>query len=162
MPANPAQVRASTFGGVARDLTYAVRLLRRSPGVVTVTVLGLGLAIGVSTAVFGLVNAVAFRPTGIVDPASSVRVALGASGRDVMRLLLGDSLRPVLFGLAGGVFVALLGGRVLAGTLYGIGSADPLSFGAAVLVLLTAATAAVIFPTRRAARVDPASVLRQL
>ena len=62
------------IGEIARDHTYAGRLLRRSPGVVTVTVLGLGLAIGVSTAVFSLVNVVAFRPTGIVDPSSAVRV----------------------------------------------------------------------------------------
>lgn len=118
---------------------------------------GLALAL----AVVGLYGVTAF-VVGQRGQEISVRVALGASGRDVMRLLLGDSLRPVLFGLAGGVLVALLGGRLLAGTLYGIGSADPLSFGAAVLVLLTAATAAVIFPTRRAARIDPASVLRQL
>ena len=60
------------------------------------------------------------------QPGISVRVALGASGRDIMRLLLRDSLRPALFGLAGGVFVALLGSRMLAGTLYGVGSADPI------------------------------------
>ena len=118
-----------------------------------------GLALGL--AVVGFYGVTAF-VVGQRSQEIGVRVALGASGRDIMRLLLGDSLRPVLFGLAGGVFVALLGSRMLAGTLYGVGSADPIAFGAAVLVLLTAATAAVIFPTRRAARVDPASVLRQL
>ncbi len=56
---------SSMLREIGRDLTYAVRLLRRSPGVVAVTVLGLGLAIGVSTAVFSLLNAVAFRSTGI-------------------------------------------------------------------------------------------------
>ena len=65
---------SSVLRRIGQDLTYAVRLLRRSPGVVAVTVLGLGLAIGVSTAVFSLLNAVVFRPTGIVDPASAVRV----------------------------------------------------------------------------------------
>jgi putative ABC transport system permease protein len=54
-----------------------------------------------------------------------VRIALGASGRDMMRLLLTDNLRPVMFGLASGILAALLASRVLAGTLYGIGSADP-------------------------------------
>ena len=64
----------SGFGEVAQDLTYAVRLLRRTPGVVTVTVLGLGLAIGVGTAVFSLVNADASNP-----PASSIRRPRSAS-----------------------------------------------------------------------------------
>ena len=117
--------------------------------------------LAVALAIVGLYGVTAF----IVGQRSqeiSVRVALGASGSDIMRLLLGDSLRPVLFGLGAGVLVALLGSRVLAGTLYGIGSSDPLAFGAAVLVLLSAAILAVVFPTRRGARLDPASVLRQL
>jgi predicted permease len=118
---------------------------------------GLALAL----AVVGLYGVTAF-VAGQRSQEIGVRVALGATGRDIMRLLLGDSLRPVMFGLFGGVFVALLGGRVFAGTLYGVGSADPVAFGAAVLVLLTAAVAAVIVPTRRAAAVDPATVLRQL
>jgi hypothetical protein len=48
--------------------------MRRSPAVVAIAVLGLGLAIGVSTSVFSVLNAVTFRPTGIVDPASTARV----------------------------------------------------------------------------------------
>src|SRR5574339_96067 len=78
---------SSVLREIGQDLTYAVRLLRRSPGVVAVTVLGLGLSIGVSTAVFSLLNAALFRPTGIDDPASAVRVmrvyrnGLGSSTR---------------------------------------------------------------------------------
>ena len=59
---------------VGQDLSYALRLMRRSPAVVAIAVLGLGLAIGVSTSVFSFLNAVTFRPTGIVDPASTARV----------------------------------------------------------------------------------------
>jgi predicted permease len=118
-------------------------------------------ALALGLAVAGLYGVTAF-VVGQRGQEIGVRVALGATGRDIMRLLLRDSLRPVIFGLAGGVFVALLVGRVLAGTLYGIGSADPIAFGAAMGVLLTAALAAVIVPTRRAAAVDPAAVLRQL
>ena len=55
-------------------MSYALRLLRRSPAVVVVAILGLGLAIGVGTSVFSLLNATALRPTGIVDPSSVVRV----------------------------------------------------------------------------------------
>ena len=90
---------SSVFRDIGHDLTYAVRLLRRSPGVVAVTVLGLGLAIGVSTAVFSLLNAVAFRPTGIDDPASAVRVmrayrnGIGNAWRYADYLLLRDGAR---------------------------------------------------------------------
>jgi predicted permease len=91
-----------------------------------------------------------------------VRIALGAGTREVMRLLLADSLRPVAIGLALGLGAALLGSRVFSGVLYGVSSADPIAFVGASLVLLTAATVAVIVPTRRAASVDAATTLRQL
>ena len=58
-----------------QDLSYGVRLLRRSPAVVAVTIAGLGLAIGVSTSVFSLINAAVLRPSGIEDPATAVRVS---------------------------------------------------------------------------------------
>jgi predicted permease len=91
-----------------------------------------------------------------------VRVALGATTTDVRRLLVLDSLRPIGYGLAGGVVASLLAGRVLRGTLYGIGAADPIAFGAAIALLLIVALGAVLLPTRRAAAVDPSSLLRQL
>jgi putative ABC transport system permease protein len=90
-----------------------------------------------------------------------LRIAIGASTADVMRLLLVDSLRPVALGLIAGGTAALLLTRVFGGLLYGVGSHDPLAFGGAVVILLAAATAAVYIPTRRAAAVDPAFVLRQ-
>ena len=91
-----------------------------------------------------------------------VRIALGAGTREVMRLLLADSLRPVAIGLVLGLGAALLGSRVFSGVLYGVSSADPIAFVGASLVLLTAATVAVIVPTRRAASADAATTLRQL
>ena len=66
--------RGAFLREVGQDLSYALRLMRRSPAVVAIAVLGLGLAIGVSTSVFSFLNAVTFRPTGIVDPASTARV----------------------------------------------------------------------------------------
>jgi predicted permease len=67
MPGHPA-------AEVAQDLTYALRLLRRSPGIVSVTVAGLGVAIGVSTAVYTMLNAAVFPATGIYDSSAAVRV----------------------------------------------------------------------------------------
>ncbi len=90
-----------------------------------------------------------------------LRIALGAERRDVMRLLMRESLRPVVVGLAAGVGLALLASRAISGALFGVPPHDPLAFGLAVTILLGSAMAAVFIPTRNASRVDPAFVLRQ-
>jgi ABC-type lipoprotein release transport system permease subunit len=80
---------------------------------------------------------------------------------DVLRLLLRDSLRPIVIGLLAGIGLALLAARAFRGVMYGLTAQDPVSLVTAALVLLSAATAAVYLPTWRASRLDPASVLRQ-
>jgi predicted permease len=91
-----------------------------------------------------------------------IRLAIGATSADVRRLLVRDSLRPVLIGLGAGLVVALGTTRALSRALQisGISPNDPLSVGVAVATLLTFALAAVLVPARRAARMDPAGVLR--
>jgi predicted permease len=89
-----------------------------------------------------------------------VRVALGARGADVRRLVLGRGLAPAAYGLAAGLLGALAGGRLLAAHLYGVRPADPATFVAVALALGAAAAAAAWAPARRAARTDPAAVLR--
>ena len=59
---------------VVQDLTYAARLLRRSPAVVLVTIVGLALAISVGTSMFSILNIIAFRSTGIRDSSALVSV----------------------------------------------------------------------------------------
>jgi predicted permease len=118
---------------------------------------GLALAL----AVVGIYGVTAF-VVGQRTQEIGVRIALGATARDVMRLILGDSLRPVLIGLGAGMLLALLCSRAFIGVLFGVGPADPLALAVAVLLLLSAAVAAVIVPTRRASAVEPAGVLRQL
>jgi predicted permease len=122
---------------------------------------GLLAAVAFALALVGLYGVTAF-VTGQRRQEIGVRIALGASGRDVMRLLMRDSLRPVIIGLAAGVLAAALSSRILAGVLYGISPADPFAFAGALIVLLTAAILAVFVPTRRAAALDPAAVLRQM
>jgi predicted permease len=91
-----------------------------------------------------------------------IRVAMGAAPRDLLRLLLWDSLWPVVLGLAIGAGAALLAGRVVvAAMLFGVSPQDPIAFAGATVILLAAATLAVLVPTRRAAAVDAAFVLRQ-
>jgi hypothetical protein len=120
---------------------------------------GLLAAVALALALVGLYGVTAF-VTGGRRQEIGVRIALGASASDVVRLLMRDSLRPVSFGLAAGVLGAGLASRVMAGALYGLSPADPLAFGGALIVLVAAATLAVFLPTRRAAAVDPAAVLR--
>jgi ABC-type antimicrobial peptide transport system permease subunit len=91
----------------------------------------------------------------------AVRSAIGADAGDLLRLLLRDSLRPVVLGLALGAGTALLASRVVvAAVFFGVSPQDPIAFGAAAVILLAAAILAVLVPTRRAAAVDAAVVLR--
>jgi len=117
-------------------------------------------AFALGLAIVGIYGVTAF-VTGQRTREIGLRVAIGASRGDVMRLLLWDNLRPVAIGLAAGACIALLGSQVLAGILYGVGTRDPLAFGSAIGILLISAAAAVFVPARRASRVDPALVLRQ-
>jgi predicted permease len=89
-----------------------------------------------------------------------IRTALGAQRRDVFRLVVGESMRRVVIGLALGLVGALGLARVLASQLYGVGAIDPLTFTATPLILGAVALLASWIPARRAARVDPLVALR--
>jgi ABC-type antimicrobial peptide transport system permease subunit len=92
----------------------------------------------------------------------AVRAAMGAEPQDLMRLVMWDSLRPVVIGLAIGAAAALLASRVVVATMFfGVSPQDPIALAGAAAILLIAATLAVLAPTRRAATVDAALVLRQ-
>lgn len=90
-----------------------------------------------------------------------IRVALGATRQRVIRVVLSEGLRlavpGVALGLAGGYIVA----RILARALYGIGTADPVSFGGTATVQVVVALAACALPAYRATRADPIVALRQ-
>lgn len=89
-----------------------------------------------------------------------LRVALGASRADVARLVAGQGLRLVLAGLLLGLTAAAAGSRLLAGFLFGVSPLDPLSFGAAAVVLTGVALLASWLPARRALRIEPTLALR--
>jgi ABC-type lipoprotein release transport system permease subunit len=87
---------------------------------------------------------------------------MGAEPWDLLRLLMWDSLRPVMLGLLAGAGAALLASRIVVSAMFfNVSPQDPVAFAGAAAILLVAATAAVLVPTRRAASVDPALVLRQ-
>ncbi|HZF40243.1 MAG TPA: FtsX-like permease family protein, partial [Blastocatellia bacterium] len=89
-----------------------------------------------------------------------VRVALGATRANIFGLVLGQSLRLVLTGLALGVAASLALTRLMTGFLYGVTATDPLTFLAVSLLLIITGLLAGYFPARRAAKVDPMVALR--
>ncbi len=89
-----------------------------------------------------------------------VRMALGATARNVRRLVLGDALRVLGAGALAGVLGAVIGGHVLASQLFDVRPIDPLSLAAAAALLLVAGLAAAWLPVRRASRISPVETLR--
>lgn len=102
-----------------------------------------------------LVYAVARRTNEI-----GIRMAMGATGTQVQRMVLGDSLRMVGAGVLIGVPAAYIVGRYLEGLLFGLEPADPSTALRALLALLVIAGLASILPAYRAARVNPLTALR--
>jgi len=89
-----------------------------------------------------------------------VRMALGAGRKDVLRLVLGQGLFVIAFGLGVGLLLAFAVTRLIAGFLYGVGATDLLTFGGVPLLLGIVALGASYIPARRATRVDPLVALR--
>jgi macrolide transport system ATP-binding/permease protein len=89
-----------------------------------------------------------------------IRMALGATPRDVLRMVMGQGLEIVGAGLAVGLALSWVAARAIASGLYGVGAADPAAWGAAVSVMLASAGLANYLPARRAAQVDPSVALR--
>ena len=89
-----------------------------------------------------------------------VRMALGANRGNVVTMVMRRALVLVAIGLAIGIPVALVGGRLMRTQLYGVSTYDPLTLAGAVLVLGAAAALAGFIPARRAARIEPMNALR--
>jgi ABC-type antimicrobial peptide transport system permease subunit len=88
-----------------------------------------------------------------------IRLALGATTSSVVRLVLQRALASVTIGLAVGLGGAWLASRLLTHQLYGVRPTDPAMYAAVALALGAAAVLAAWLPARRAARVDPTTVL---
>jgi ABC-type antimicrobial peptide transport system permease subunit len=90
----------------------------------------------------------------------AIRLALGASGRDLARSVVGNAMTVSLAGCASGVAVALAGSRRFDGLLFGVSARDPTALVSAVGLLLLIAAVASALPARRAARTDAAVTLQ--
>ncbi len=90
-----------------------------------------------------------------------IRVALGASGRAVIRQMVDQGMRPVLLGIGLGLAGALGLSRLMSGLLFGVEPSDPFTYAMVALVLAAAAIASCFIPALRALRVDPVTALRE-
>jgi putative ABC transport system permease protein len=125
----------------------------------TATLIGVFAALALVLAAVGIYGVVAY----VVAQRTAelgIRVALGAKAGDVLRLVVGQGMQPVMIGLASGLVGALLLSRVIARLLYGIAPTDVPTYLAVSAVLGGVALLACWLPARRAARVDPMIALR--
>ncbi|HEX9941406.1 MAG TPA: ABC transporter permease [Thermoanaerobaculia bacterium] len=89
-----------------------------------------------------------------------IRMALGAEQRNVLRMILRQGMKQLLFGLGAGLLVAVFFSKLLASFLIGVQPRDPVTFTLVALVLATVALVASWIPARRAMRTDPLVAIR--
>src|SRR5882724_9021744 len=121
--------------------------------------LGIFAGAALLLATVGIYGAVAYtveQRTGEIG----VRMALGAQTKDILRLIVNQGMRPVIFGLATGLAAALALGRLITSQLYQTSANNPLLLAATMSILGLAALFACVFPARRAAMLDPVQALR--
>jgi ABC-type antimicrobial peptide transport system permease subunit len=89
-----------------------------------------------------------------------IRVAVGATRTNVMRMVLNGAFRQVAIGLAIGVPLALLSGHLISSQLFEVKGHDPVALGLAALMLAVCALVAGLVPAKRAASIEPMQALR--
>ena len=126
---------------------------------VNATVLGGFALAALVLAAVGIYGVVAY---GVVQRTRElgIRMALGAGGSTLLRMVIRQGMMPVLGGMAVGLVGALAGGRLLRGLLFGVGSGDPTILALVTGFLVTVALTAMYLPARRASRSDPMIALR--
>jgi ABC-type antimicrobial peptide transport system permease subunit len=129
------------------------------PARMSASLLGLFSILGLSLAILGLYGLLAFvvrRRTHEVG----IRIALGASKRDVLSVVMRQGVLLVTLGMALGLASAYAASHVVANFLYGVGGSDFFTFAQASFLLVAVALLPMYLPARRAARVDPMVALK--
>lgn len=116
---------------------------------------GLGLVLALF-GIYGVISNVVAQQTREIG----IRIALGSSFRQVMTMVLGVALRLLAVGVVAGLGASLLSVKLLKGLVRNVSTFDPVSFVAVTLLLFATGLFASFWPARRAARVDPMTVLR--
>jgi putative ABC transport system permease protein len=121
--------------------------------------LGFFSIVALALAATGLSGAIAY---GVAQRTREigVRMALGATRPDILRLVLGQGMRAVVLGLVAGIIGAFVVSRLLRASLFGISANDLASYIGATLLLAATAVVAALIPARRATQVNPTEALR--
>jgi predicted permease len=114
---------------------------------------------GLLMAVIGLYGVIAFMAAQRTQEIG-VRMALGATRLDILRLIAGEGIRLIVLGGVLGLGAALAAAQLLKSLLYNVGTHDPATYAAVALLLAVVALAATLIPARAAMRVEPVEALR--
>ena len=163
VPAVQAAVAQVDRDQAAHDFKTMDERVRTSPSVTNsrffaslFTIFGSLAILLAMVGVYGVMSWVVGQRTGEFG----IRMALGAGARDIIRMLLGQSLRPILLGLALGSLGGYGLSRALNSMFFRMTSAEPLVFVAIASLMLAVALAAAWVPARRVTRIDPQQALR--
>ena len=130
-----------------------------SPRLLSVTLLALFASLALVLAAVGIYGVISYSVTQRFHEIG-IRMALGASSRDVLRLIVAHGLRLVTLGVVVGIIAAFALTRLLATLLFGVSATDPLTFAGVVAILAAVALFAGYIPARRASKMDPLAILR--
>jgi ABC-type antimicrobial peptide transport system permease subunit len=135
---------------------YSASLGSRKFNVILIGFFGLTALLLATAGVFGVMAYSVSRRT----REFGVRVALGATSGDVLRMVLGQGMRTILIGVAIGIVGSFALTKTVSSLLFGVTETDPVTFGGVTLLLVVVALLACYIPARRATKVDPMVALR--
>jgi predicted permease len=144
------------FGAATLEETVAASLAMRRFSMELIALFAITALLLAALGIYGVISYTVSERT----HEFGVRLALGANGSEVARLVLRQGITLALAGACVGLAGALVVSHVMSGLLYDVSPTDPLSFGAVTAVLTAVALAACFIPVRRAIRVDPIVALR--
>ena len=135
---------------------YSASLGSRRFNVILIGFFGVTALLLAAAGVFGVMAYAVSRRT----REFGVRVALGATSGDVLRMVLGQGMRTILLGVAIGIGGSFALTRAVSSLLFGVTATDPVTFAAVTLTLIAVALLACYIPARRATKVNPIVALR--
>jgi len=140
-----------TMSGVRADTTFEQRVIGQMMGVFG------GIALFLAClGLYGVMTYSVRQRTWEIG----LRVALGADSRQVVRMILRQGARTALTGIAVGMVLSIIVGRLIAGVLYRVSAMDPFVFAGTAALLVAVTLFAVYLPARQASKVDPIAALR--